>query len=82
MSITADTDCSYPKKISDTQKREKKVKFSHKISKERRRGKPYISATDDLVAGKMKKPNTFSNCTLGCSPLRLGAHLQLFCCRD
>jgi hypothetical protein len=42
------------------------------------RGKPYTRARDDLVPGKMKKPNTFSNCTLGCSPLRDDIRLLVF----
>jgi hypothetical protein len=49
------------------------------MRKERRsRGKPYISATDDSVPGKMKKPNTFSNCTLGCSPLMADIRILVF----
>jgi len=62
-----------------TDRKGKNLKFSHKTRKERRsRGKPYTSATDDLVPEKMKKPNTFSSCTLGCSPPRDDIKLLVF----
>lgn len=46
--------------------------------KEEAGGMPYTSATDDLVPGEKKKPNTFNNCKLGCSPLRDDTRLLAF----
>jgi hypothetical protein len=49
------------------------------MRKERRsRGKPYTSATDDLLPGEKKKPNTFNNCKLECSQLRDNIRLLVF----